>query len=295
MAFKERTTAPAANDPNYISVNYGGFSHALAINKTTGCTLANCCGLVHGRVLENAGADVEARICRGNAGTYYDYSGDGLKRSKTTPALGAIMVWKSKATVAGGNNYGHVCIVEEIAANGDVLTSNSNYSGTWFYTARFSKSSGYKLTSSKAVYTFQGFIYMPEDIKKVGEPVPRDTSVHQIEVVYAALRARKRPELGAEIVGYANMGYYDVLGIKDMTAEPSNGFKWFKIGTGLWVANVDGCVNDYPPEDHDGDPDEIQKLKKENAELKTEILSLELTVDKLRATIDDIQALAHYN
>ena len=291
--FIERTTPPERTDPNYISVKYGGNSHCIAITST-GCTLPNCVAAVHGRVLENAGKDVEAIISRGNACTYYEYTADGLSRSRTEPKLGAIMCWKS----TGGNKYGHVATVEEIERDKSgaavaVIASASNYSGTYWYTSRFTRASGYKLQSSKSVYTFEGFIYMPEDIKKVGDPVPRDTTKHQCEVIYSALRARKRPELGADVVGYANMGFYNVLDVKDMTHEPSNGYVWFKIGSALWIAFVDGCVNDYPAEEVD--PDELERLKKENAELKRDIISLELTADKLRATIDDIQALAHYN
>lgn len=284
--FTPRTTAPVATDPNYISSSRGGNAHAIPI--TGSCVLPNCVGYVHGRVIEIAGKAVEAVISRGNACTFYDYN-DGLGRSASVPVLGAIMVWESK----GSNAYGHVAIVEEVYSNGDVLASASNYKGTWWYTSRFTKSSGYRLTSSKSTYSFRGFVYMPSDVEKVGDPVLRDPSKHQVEVIYSALRARKRPELGAEVMGYANMGFYDVLAIKDMTAEPSNGYLWYKIGTNLWIAHVEGCVNDYPAEETD--PDELERLRKENAELRTEVISLELTTEKLRATIDEIAALAHYN
>lgn len=250
--------------------------------------MANCVGYVHGRVIEIAGKAVEAVISRGNACTFYDHN-DGLERSPSVPVLGSIMVWESK----GSNPYGHVAIVEEVYSNGDVLASASNYKGTWWYTSRFTKASGYRLTSSKSTYTFRGFVYMPSEIKKVGDPVPRDTTKHQVEVVYSALRARKRPELGAEVMGYANMGYYDVLAEKDMRAEPSNGYLWYKIGADLWIAHVEGCVNDLPAEEPI--PDELERLRKENEELRIEVISLELTTEKLRATIDEIAELAHYN
>lgn len=287
--FNRRTTPPTADDKNYIGVGFGGMNHALVINRATGYVLPNCCGYAHGRALENSTPGTEAALCRNNACAYYAYTADGLERSKTEPRAGAIMCWKS----SGANNYGHVAIVEEVYSNGDVLASASNYSGTLWYTSRFTRASGYKLSSSKSVYSFEGFIYMPDEIKRVGDPVPRDKSKHQIEVVYSALRARKRPELGAEVVGYANRGYYDVLAVKDMTSEPSNGYVWFKIGAALWVAYVEGCVNDLPEEEPI--PDELERLRAENAELRRDVLSLELTAEKLRDTIDRIAELAHYN
>ena len=289
MAFVRRTTPPLATDPNYIRWTYGGNSHAMAINEQTGCVLANCCGNVHGRVLENAGSTVESKICRSNACDYWGYTADGLRRSQT-PALGAIMVWSS----TGSNRYGHVSVVEAIDAQGNVTASNSNYKGTWWYESHHTKASNYALYSSKSTYYFKGFILMPDDIKKVGSPVQRDETKHQIEVTYAALRARKRPEINpAVVLGYANMGYYNVLQTRDMTYEPSNGYFWFEIEDDMWVAYVDGAVNDLPAVEPT--PDEIQQLKEENKQLKLDIISLELTVEKLRGTIDEIAALAHYN
>ena len=51
--------------------------------------------------------------------------------------------------------------MEEVKSNGDVVTSNSAYSGTRFYMQTITKASGYSMGSG---YTFQGFILPPGSI-----------------------------------------------------------------------------------------------------------------------------------
>ena len=69
-----------------------------------------------------------------------------------TPHLGAVICWSDNDGGAG-----HVAIVEEIDANGNITTSNSAWGGSYFYTETVYKSSGYNIPG----YTFQGFIYNP--------------------------------------------------------------------------------------------------------------------------------------
>ena len=287
MAFVPRLTAPTRDDPNVISVKDGGNNHAYRFEN--GLCLPNCCGFVHFRLLDMGYKALEAKICRSDACDYFGYTADGLKRSQT-PSLGAIICWSS----TGKNKRGHVGVVEIIHENGDIDAGMSDLSGRWWYLQRLTKASGYKFPSTVSNYTTQGFIHMPSTMEKVGDPVSRDTKKHQIEITYAALRVRKRPEINAAVIlGYANMGFYNVLAEKDMTYEPSNGYHWFKIQDNMWVAFVDGCVNDLPADEPSDD--EIQRLREENAELKRDIISLELTAEKLRGTIDQIKDLAHYN
>lgn len=66
--------------------------------------------------------------------------------------------------IVGGN--GHVAIVEEINENGDIVTSNSAWQSTFFYTDNLLKSNNYNFTG----YTFQGFIYNP--FSDIPIPVP---------------------------------------------------------------------------------------------------------------------------
>ncbi len=284
--FVPRFTAPARDDPNVVSVQKGGHNHAYCF--PTGLCMPNCCGYVHFRVLDMGFTALEAKLCRNDACAYFGFARDGLTRSQI-PTLGAIICWSS----TGKNKRGHVGIVEEIYSNGDIICSMSDLSGAWFYTKRFYKKDNYKYPSTVSNYTTQGFIAMPFD-NKVGSPVSRDKNRHQIEITYASLRARKRPEINPEVVlGYINMGIYNVLDTRDLTYEPSNGYKWYKVEEDMWVAYIEGCVNDLPAETPAGD--ELERLRAENAEMKNDIISLELTVDKLRDTIDKIRDMARYN
>ena len=284
MSFTPRLVAPSRDDPNVISTRFGGNNSAwwYSSGAYQGLCMPNCTGYVHMRYLELYGKKVETKLCLNDATKYWDYN-DGLVKSQT-PSLGAICCWSS----SGSSTRGHVGVVEEVYSNGDFLASMSNYSGTWWYLARFTKESGYKLYSSKSTYYFQGFKNMPNEIEKVGTPVQRNETRHQIGVTYAALRARKRPEINdAVVLGYINMGYYNVLDVKDMTYEPSNGYLWFKVEKNMWVAYVDGCVDDYPVDEES----ELAKLKARVKELETDIISYELTIEKLRDKLDKIKKL----
>ena len=88
-----------------------------------------------------------------NAELWYPHTSDGYQRGQT-PKLGAVICWYS--TRSGG----HVAIVEEIKANGDIVTSNSAYGGNYFYMKTLSPSNNYFMGKA---YTFQGFIYNPTE------------------------------------------------------------------------------------------------------------------------------------
>ena len=96
-------------------------------------------------------------LSRANAELWYGNTADGYSRG-STPRLGAVICWHS--TRSGG----HVAIVEKIKANGDIVTTNSAYSGSYFYTKTLSPPNYYMGKS----YTFQGFIYNPTNF----DPTP---------------------------------------------------------------------------------------------------------------------------
>lgn len=74
----------------------------------------------------------------------------GYETGKTAK-LGAVICWSKP----GG--AGHVAIVEKILDNGDIVTSNSAWQSTFFYTKTIYKADGYNF----GTYQFQGFIYNP--------------------------------------------------------------------------------------------------------------------------------------
>lgn len=115
--------------------------------------------LVHGRWLESQKqTDYEKydKLCIGDAHSYYGYTKDGYERGKT-PKLGSIICYSKK------KGYGHVAFVEVIKENGDILTSNSGYSGSRYFTKTLKKSNNYKYSNA---YTLQGFIYPPVEFEE---------------------------------------------------------------------------------------------------------------------------------
>ena len=117
-------------------------------------------------------------LSRANAELWYSHTIDGYQRGQT-PKLGAVICWHS--TRSGG----HVAIVEEIKDNGDIVTSNSAYSGSYFYMKTLSPRNNYYMGRA---YTFQGFIYNPTDFnpEPPTPPTPTETKKKKFPwVLYA--------------------------------------------------------------------------------------------------------------
>lgn len=159
MKYEPRLVAPELDNEFYYS-NKNIFT-ACGYGAHDG--EGNCTWYAHARYMENFNADSE---CRGNAGGWVDEIKKKQANHKTTkkisdtPELGAIIVWKNPGTA----NNGHVAVVEEIYANGDIKTSNSAWNSTLFYLQKHKKADGYNWKSSKTgkVYEFQGFILPPD-------------------------------------------------------------------------------------------------------------------------------------
>lgn len=145
----KRLTQPSKTNKYYLHTSVGGLNEC--IKRLGGSCLPNCVGYAWGRAYEYLG--IRPNLSRGNAEVWYNHS-DGYPRGKTAMP-GSIACW-SKTEGAG-----HVCFVEEVKENGDVVTSNSNYSGTTFYLKTYKKGNMY-ITNS---YHFQGFIYLGETPK----------------------------------------------------------------------------------------------------------------------------------
>lgn len=123
------------------------------IFTAAGYGMPNCTCYAYGRAAEIAGKFLS--LPGNDAGNWYA-NATSFSRGKT-PRLGAIAVWgKSNKGYAG-----HVAVVEEIKSNGDIVTSNSAYGSTYFYTDTYSASNGYAWKNSYRDYSFIGFIYHP--------------------------------------------------------------------------------------------------------------------------------------
>lgn len=175
MKFKPRTTAPSATNKFYLKAGKGGFNRAMQINSITHSCLPNCVGMAHGRWLESqekTDYNKYDKLPTGNAENYYTYKKDGYKRGQT-PKVGAIICWRKGEAGKSSDGAGHVAFVEKVYENGDVLTSNSAYGGSRYYTKKYLKSKKYYLGPK---YVFQGFIYNPCDFSEK----PKNTKVYYI-------------------------------------------------------------------------------------------------------------------
>lgn len=131
----------------------------------SGYGLPNCTCYAWGRFWEigdpeGTGANRPA-LPTGDAGNWYANAGDYDRG--TAPKLGAVICWSDNDGGAG-----HVAIVEQISDNGDIVTSNSAWGGSYFYPNTVYASDGYNISG----FTFQGFIYNPHAPQEGGTVDP---------------------------------------------------------------------------------------------------------------------------
>lgn len=154
--YTPRFTAPAKDNKYFIHYSKGGYNTAIEIDST-GSVLPNCVGYAQGRLLEILGAKaVNWSIPACNAEDWLEAAQKAGFKTGQTPKLGAIACWRAGQTHTSADGAGHVAVVEEIKANGDIVTSNSAWQGTEFYTKEITKASGYVYSSNRP---FLGFIY----------------------------------------------------------------------------------------------------------------------------------------
>lgn len=228
--FKPYTALPKNTDKNFINTSYGGYAHCIK-RDSKGFTLPNCVAMGHGMWLKTItdaqglakAKEIESKMCRNNAEIYWGYN-DGFERGQT-PKLNALMVWEGKGSLAG-----HIMVVTEINANGDVIATGSNYSGSKFYTKRYYKANGFNFSSQ---YVFKGFIYCPlEFVYTTGNPVARNSKVDQLQVNATTLNVRPTASTAGYSEGYCVPGIYNVYDSFD-----DGSYKWYRIGDQMWVAN----------------------------------------------------------
>ena len=162
--FKPRMTKPESGNKYYNTIANGGYSGAIVGQPTDkGCNvLANCVGYAAGRFNEIIG---QGRFVYfnypPNAEDFYDTGvSQGLKVGKE-PKLGAIIVWAKGKTWTSSDGAGHVAVVEEIKADGSIVTSESGYGcASPFWTSHRYKENGNWGAGTQ--YRFLGFVYQPE-------------------------------------------------------------------------------------------------------------------------------------
>lgn len=154
VVFRRREDAPSSSNKYYLKYDsaFDGYDKCIMIDSSTGSCLPNCTGYAYGRFMECQNNVTTCNLSTGDAGNWY-YKNDGYQRGQD-PKLGAVICWSDS------EGAGHVAIVEKIESNGDILTSNSAYGGSYFYLKTLSPSNNYYMGST---YSFQGFIYNPTE------------------------------------------------------------------------------------------------------------------------------------
>lgn len=159
--YTPRLEAPEEDNKNFIHTSAGGFNKGLHLGG--GEVLPNCVAYVLGRYRELLGYD--HKLKSQNAEDFYAYTKDGYKRSDT-PKLFAIACWKKGKLWNEKDGAGHVAVVEQVKANGDIVTSESVWGGARWRSKTYTKSSNYYLAKG---YEFQGFILFPVDVEALQE------------------------------------------------------------------------------------------------------------------------------
>ena len=168
--FKPRLTKPEKGNKYYNTISNGGYSTAI-VGKPTDkdCNvLSNCVGYAFGRFNEIIGKNTCNYLKPVNAEDFVDVAlSQGLTVSKE-PSLGAVICWAKGKTHNSADGAGHVAVVEQINADGSIVTSESGYNcSNPFWTQKRTKGNGN--WGQSTAYTFLGFIENPA-VKKQPEP-----------------------------------------------------------------------------------------------------------------------------
>lgn len=136
-----------------------------------------------------------------------------------TPKAGDIAVFDGE--------YGHIQFLE----TDSMFSEYSNGDPNSFRNGKFEKKAN-----------LLGFLHFPYEAVPT---VERNPKVNQVETTDDSLRIRTAPSLDAEVVGYVELGFYNVLATKK-----ADNYTWYKIAADRWIADV---TVKYLPKDDDED------------------------------------------
>lgn len=215
--FVKRTTAPDESNAYYYSDN---------VFYRSGYGLPNCTCYAWGRWYELTGE--KPKVSTNNAEYWWGYN-DGYARGQT-PKLGAIICWR-KGEVNQDDGPGHVAIVEQINADGSIVTSNSAYGGSLFYMQTLEP--GWYMGDA---YTFQGFIYCPINFDGGDVTVPTPISKN------AYLTESEMQNNAIYIYWYLSQRGFTLNAIAGMLGNMQTEST---INPGLWESLTENLENGY--------------------------------------------------
>ena len=162
MSFVPRFVIPEKGNPYYNTKRSGGYSGAIKGSPTEQGldVLRNCVGYANGRFAEVQGLNCIKYQLVCNAENFVDKAKSYGLTVGTSPKVGSIIVWQGGKTKKGSDGAGHVAVVEQINADGTIITSESGYNAKKaFWTQTRSNQNGRWGQGNS--YTFLGFIYNP--------------------------------------------------------------------------------------------------------------------------------------
>ena len=156
-----RYNEPAQDNPYYIRRVDGGWNPSIEGYPVDGnlTALANCVAWSIGRYNEWIGKR-NCNLLRPSAAcSFVKYAKiDGIKTGKT-PKIGAVICW----TGGGGDEDGHVAVVEHILKSKTIICSESVYGGVAFRRRVYTKGHFGRWGEEQlgVLYKFEGFVYNP--------------------------------------------------------------------------------------------------------------------------------------
>jgi len=159
--------------------------------------------------------------------------------------------------------YGHIQYMETDTMYSEYRNGDPNS----FRNGKFEKTSN-----------LLGFLHYPYEAVA---PVERNQAVNQIQTTDTDLRIRTKPSLKGDVVGYVQLGYYNVLQTKE-----ADGYLWYCISKDRWCADV--SVK-YLPSD---DTDIINEIERYFNSMKSKVNDLTDQNQDLKRDMGDISDIA---
>lgn len=111
--------------------------------------------------------------------------------------------------------------------------------------------------------------------------VARDTTKDQIEVI-GSLNCRKGAGTNQAVLGYCDYGIYNYIETKE-----ANGYTWYKLAEGKWIAGTKEDTKVYPKDTDDKDK-QIAELQAKVKELDAVILAQKTVIEEQKEQIDKL-------